>query len=211
MFKLKLIDYLCYRLNMNEKTASVYDSNHPPKNVIIPRSIIYESTEYIVIEISNKAFKKAAIKTVEFPPDSELRTIKEEAFHKSSILSIKLPSHLKKICAFAFSSSHLRTVEIPLNSELEIFEEYAFAYTKIMSFTVPPHLSEISPKCFYGCRDLNVFQIPENAELKTIGPESFYSTNIERFTIPSSVVDLQDEWCSCTKLLTQVDVSPNNP
>lgn len=80
-----------------------------------------------------------------------------------------------------------------------------------MSFTVPPHLTEISPKCFYGCRDLSVFQIPENAELKPIRPESFYATNIERFTIPSSVVDLQDEWCSCTKLLTQVDVSPNNP
>lgn len=55
-----------YLINYADLTAGVIGCNSTKINVKIPRSIIYESNEFIIISILEKAFDSKAIKSIEF-------------------------------------------------------------------------------------------------------------------------------------------------
>ena len=85
---------LVYSINLKEKTASVIDQKNFKKNIIIPRSVNYESNEYTITSISKRAFLFSQIGTVQFSPDSRIQTIEPEAFFFSTIQCISIPPSL---------------------------------------------------------------------------------------------------------------------
>ena len=85
-------DNLVYSLNDKEKTAKIINNNQANGDILIPRSIIYKSEEYIVTSIRKKSFSDSNIKSIKFSPDSELKKIEKEAFSNSQIESILIPS-----------------------------------------------------------------------------------------------------------------------
>ena len=83
-------------------------------------------------------------KSIQFPSNSEIRTIGSNAFQYSTIRSFTIPPHLTTICEKAFSGCRLlQTFEIPANSELRTIESCAFSLTSIESLTIPPSLVDL--------------------------------------------------------------------
>ena len=87
-----------YSIDEQTKTASVVSNNSPNADIFIPRSITHNSQEYLVTCIRSESFRNSIqLKSIRFPPDSELKTIEENAFFNSSIESLTIPSKLTEL------------------------------------------------------------------------------------------------------------------
>ena len=82
------IDWIIYALYDNEKTAEIIGNDDISGDIIIPRSINYESQEYLVTNISKYSFFGANINSVCFPSDSDVKKIGEYAFSSSQIQKV---------------------------------------------------------------------------------------------------------------------------
>ena len=201
---------LIFSINDDGKTVSIIGNKVTTDEILIPRSIVYNSKEYVITSILHWAFQFSEIKTVKFSADSEIITIDRLAFSESSIESFTIPPHLKQIKEFAFVfCKQLRSIEIPPNSELETIENDAFSGTAIERFTISPHLTKISKSIFCNCQNLRTIEIPENSNLSTIESGAFDGSSIESLFLPSSLIMLK--WCCNALQLTKVIVSTSNP
>lgn len=89
---------ILYSIDEQTKTASVVSNNSPNADIFIPRSITHNSQEYLVTCIRSESFRNSIqLKSIRFPPDSELKTIEENAFFNSSIESLTIPSKLTEL------------------------------------------------------------------------------------------------------------------
>lgn len=164
IFKRFMQDGIIYVLFLKKKKAKVIGNESVEGNVFIPRTIKYEDQEFPVTSIFKFSFKYSrGIKTVEFPPDSEIKTICQEAFADSSIEKITIPPHVVRICnrAFAFCRK-LQSVEIPANSELKKIEKEAFYNTEIKSLNIPASLCELDDGWCYEATNLTIIKIMPN-------------------------------------------------
>lgn len=73
------LDGIVYLVNGEDKTAKITCCKSlETETIIIPRSITYESTEFIILSILEKSFYKSPIKSIQFPNDSMLQTIEKK-------------------------------------------------------------------------------------------------------------------------------------
>lgn len=147
------IDYdgFIFSLNEEEKTASLIGNNNTKSEIIIPYSVIYERQEFIVTNISEGAFKFSyGIKTVKFPINSKVEIIGRDAFSKSSIEQIFIPSSVTQISECSFSNcAQLKEVKFEKNSKLKIIERGVFFKSSIESIVIPSSVTKISEYAFY--------------------------------------------------------------
>ena len=194
---------LIYLIDQTNKTAGIAGFYSNLSDYLVPRSITVNSVEYLVTSILEDAFKNSPeLRTIQFPPDSEIKFFFKDAFNNSSIEFISLPPHLTKICEGCFSfCSKLQKIEIPPNSELQIIDDKAFYSSSIESFTIPPHLTIIGKTAFAFCEKLHEVKIQSNSQLQVIDNVAFYGTLIERFTIPPHLTRIGDSaFSNCLKL-----------
>lgn len=164
-----------------------------------------------ITDIQSSAFQCCdQLKIFEIHPDSNLQNIGQYCFSGSSIESIYIPKHIKKIHQAVFLSSSLKSVEFAPDNELQVIGSDAFAESQITEITIPIHVREIETNAFNQCFDIIDFNIPINSELVTIRKEAFYNTPIEHLYIPSKLVNLEDGWCTFTKDLFDIKISPDN-
>lgn len=151
---------LIYILNEKEKTAILERDKTAVGDIVIPRSIIYNSEEFIITEILENSFNGSInIYSISFQENSEITKIGEGAFFHSSIHSISLPLKLIEIPSFLISCCfNLQSVEIPENSELRIIDKNAFCKCTITSLFVPSK-AELQPGWCYETRNLNKITI----------------------------------------------------
>ena len=89
---------LIYLINKEEKTAEIIGFYSESQNIFVPRSINYQSHEYIVINICENAFENSdEMQNIQFASDSELQTIQNNAFACSSFESIEIPSSVTEL------------------------------------------------------------------------------------------------------------------
>lgn len=159
------INGIIYALNEEDKTADIIRCESNKEIIYIPRSILYENLEYIVTGISESSFQDIdTVKSIQFPPNSELRLIGKSAFSGSSIESIQIPTHVTQICKSAFNyCENLRYVSIQNDSELQIIERKAFSNTSIEILSIPSDILEL--KNGWCC------QLKEVKEIKIIKRE----------------------------------------
>ena len=154
------VDHIEYNINDDGKTISLtYWLDYDKIDVYIPRSVTYQSKEYTITSISQKAFcDNSQIKTIKFAEDSEVQTIGESSFQNSVIESITFPPHLTKICKNAFSSCKLlKYVTFPSNSELTSIGDFAFILTGIECFTIPSKTVELGEGFISKTKNLNKY------------------------------------------------------
>ena len=86
---------LFFILDKNNKTCSLYNTSGKNDHIIIPRSINYKDQEYIVTSITkiNQDFTPK-VKSIQFPSDSEVRTIKPMALAFSFLESLEIPASI---------------------------------------------------------------------------------------------------------------------
>lgn len=164
------VNGIYYSIDMVNKTAVISHAaaNSPssPRIIIIPRSISYQSKEYVITRILNGSFQfKSSIRTVQFAPDSAIEVIEKAAFSRSSIETISIPPHLTEIGNFAFSDcQNLKEVKIPPNSELKRIGEQAFCNTAIESLFIPSKTSELCSGFALKTPNLNKVHVMEGNE-----------------------------------------------
>ena len=102
---------------------------------------------------------------IEFPPDSELKTIEEHAFGTATIESFSLPSQVTHIGNGAFSLCHrLRILNIQPDSELRTIEGRAFSFTSITSVYIPSHVTDIGKGAF-DCGKLQIIEFSQTPNI----------------------------------------------
>lgn len=111
---------LIYSINNEDKTSKVIGCQSNGE-LFIPRSINYNSQEYIIISISDNAFYDlTGIISIQFASDSALQTIEKKAFYNTAIENITLPSSLLYIGELSFAyCKKLHQIKILKDSKLQ--------------------------------------------------------------------------------------------
>lgn len=203
---------LNFELNKESFIATIISANNDLINIEIPRSVIYQSQEYVIKFIGKLSFAyHKTINTVTFSSNSDLQVIDDEAFTHSSLHEISIPSSVTRIGKSVFHSCEdLTEVTISTDSKLTIIDKMAFYFCGIKTFYLPQFVTKISKASFDSCSEMTTFIIPENSKLTTIDKGAFAWTPIEFLFFPADLHEFgEDCFCSTTKL-EKVKISPQN-
>lgn len=204
---------LSFILNQDDFTAHVSGSLNSLQYIFIPRSIKQGLHEYKVTRISKCAFKNCShVTSVDFPEDSELEVIDDEAFSNSyNLNSMVIPDKVKKIGDNAFYEClELNQLIISNNSELVSIGNFAFAHNRRLNINfIPNHVKFIGESAFIEC-SLSESIISENSELVSYEKDVFNNTDKKTIYIPEKMSQLKDNWCNGLKYFKDIKVSPKN-
>ncbi|KAK8854343.1 hypothetical protein M9Y10_016903 [Tritrichomonas musculus] len=197
-----------YCINEEEQTVGVAGCDNQNQNIIIPKSVIYKSKEYIVTRIMQCAFKQFSINSFKFADDSKIQMIDDEAFSCSTINKIMIPAEVTRIGKRAFySCSSLYQLEFEQGSKLQIIDDSAFAFSIIHSLSIPSKVYELKSGWCAETNKLNKISVcPENPYFKTYEDKFIFGKknhffdslvfcvrNVEKVTIPMFIKYI----CSC--------------
>ena len=211
---------IIYLINQQEKTASIINGTKSiSKELIIPRAIINDFEEYIVTSISNNSFKNSyKVNSIQFAPDSKLRTIKKDAFSESSITSISLPASVTELdegwCSDTYKLNNIKVDERNpryscINDEIivgksdessEDFDILVFAVRKIRQIIIPSSIKIIASNAFEFCRNLMKVEFLPDSQLQIVNQYAFYQTYISSINIPPHVKRICDHSFSGSNL-----------
>ena len=178
------------KLDHEKANSKVIKSPEASGNIYIQKLIYYHCKEYRIVSINNFAFfNNKAIKSVKFPDDSELRSIFNNSFRKSSIEYIFIPPKVKKIDYLAFfGCNNLKSIEFSAKSKLLIIGHSAFMYCPLKKIIIPSSVTHISNSAFNHCKELQFIEFQPNSKLHIINEMAFMDcTSLVTITIPSSV------------------------
>ena len=183
-----VIDGIYYTLIEKGKVAEV--TNNPNKysgDIVIPETVVYENTEYVVAYIGAGAFSFCKDLTSITIPHSII-SIRNSAFSNCSITSIDIPNSVVTIENNAFEHCYgLTSIDIP-NSVISI-GDYAFSGCGLFSINIPNSVTSIGDGAFQECRNLLTIDIPN--KVSTIGNQLFLGcNNLTSVTIPNSVTSI---------------------
>ncbi|KAK8899150.1 hypothetical protein M9Y10_001452 [Tritrichomonas musculus] len=201
-----------FLLDKKQLVAEVSSSPTATGDFFFKHSIRYHSQDYIIKSIESRSFiDNKQIKSIEFPQNSELELIGDEAFKKSSLESIFIPSKIIQIGPCTFSEcKNLKRVKFANDSLLQSIGQYSFAFTAIETITLPAHIKEIGEFSFHNCSKLKEVKIDASSEFLTINGYAFAMSNVKKISIPAKIKELKEGWCRCTNKLTEISIHPNN-
>ena len=152
---------LSFELDTVHLTATIVNSNEASGDILIPRSVSYQSQDYIITKIGEKAFNESAhLESINFAKDSELRSIGKKAF----------------------SSSNISTLYIP--STFELFEE-DWCYDAYKLDTI--YISSDNPNIKYSDESKKIIIGKSNPNNDNFDLLVFVSINIKELIIPSTI------------------------
>jgi hypothetical protein len=136
--------------------------------------------------------------------------IGDNAFFKSSVTSVTIPSTIASIGDLAFyGATNLTSLTIP-GSVTNIGQFAFYGCTSLGSLTITGNSTSISDAAFYGCTSLTNLTLTEG--VTSLGDLSFYGcTNLASLTIPESVTNIGDEAFGYCTSLTNVFFDGNAP
>ena len=174
-----LIDGVHYSLSgMNATVLPLPDNAKYQSDVMLPDTLFYHDTVFIVREIAEKAFYKAdqltavripkhvtkipdgafqectALTTVSFAPNASLRSIGNFAFVKTSALTaVELPAKVSQIGSSVFYFSGIQSAII--NSPVSYLQDHLFdGCTNLETVTIGNQVKMIGNFAFTDCSRL---------------------------------------------------------
>lgn len=197
------IDTLCYELDETNMTAKVFAPENEIKNVFIPRSVNYQSKEYVITSIDGESFShNQSIISIEFAKDSEITELND--LNVGNIEKITIPPHVKIITNDNLGDcSKLKELNIPMDSELQTLGVFG---SEIETIYVPDNVKEFGVA--YN-KSLKEIKFSKNSKLSRIPNSFLYKSSLKNFEIPANVSELEDGWNNSSSLI-HVSVSPNN-
>lgn len=222
-------NYFVYDLNECDKTANITFHYPSKSNVLIPRFIYFETQKYYVTKINSYAFKCSHIvKCIEFPPDSEIRTIEKDSFSNSEIESIFIPAKLVELEeGWCCATPKLTSVRISSdNKRYSIYDDkfiigkstldksnhdvLVFCVRNVEKVTIPSFIETIGPYAFNECHDLKKVEILPDSKLKIIDCHAFCNCSIQSFYVPHHVTHINECAFSSCNNLSQIGFHPDS-
>ena len=166
------------------------------ENYIIENGILYSIDRKKVICFIGSHDK------IQIPEGVEI--IGADAFNRSHITSVILPSSLRKIEKSAFSNcKELSEINIP--DSLSAIGEGAFeSCNKLSIIKIPESVSVIGADAFYGCEMLNIKSLPKH--LKVISANTFFGSGITEIVLPEELEIIGDKAFSCCRKLKIIEI-----
>lgn len=183
---------LLFVLNEKDLTAGLFNNSKINGDVLIPKTITYESQKYSITDIFERAFQFSKnIKSIQFSEQSEIRTIGKNAFFASTLSKIKIPKNVKCIEERAFSfCKQLKSIEFFENSELNSIGSHSFSSSSVECISLPSNLIEVGERAFSECFNLETVNFSMNSKLSSIGKQAFSYTSIKNVSIPCHVKEI---------------------
>ena len=116
-----------------------------------------------------------------------VRTIRQQAFKRSDISSVKMPDSLVTIGSQAFEyCRQLKHIDFGhgLKRIGASFYSNVFAHSGLEEIVIPAQVTEIGYSAFYGC---NLKKVTLNEGLAIIGEDAFAINELKEIAIPESV------------------------
>lgn len=213
---------IIFSLNEEEKTADIVGINEKIIDLIIPKSIKYESKEYFITSILNGAFIGSNIKSLNFTPDSRLQTIETDAFCRTSIESLTIPSQVAELKeGWCNRTSKLTNINVSPNNqyfktyenhliigknkiEITNFDCLVFCVRNIKTITIPNFIRHICPYAFNGC-ELITIEFSKDLKLQIIDSNAFRNTSLTTISIPSQVIEIKKFAFFCCHQLQRIE------
>lgn len=214
-----------YELNNKNLTAKLLMAYSYP-NAVIPRSVIYQSQEYIITEIGEKAVGEY-FRVITFPKDCQILSFSKESFHWSHINEITIPASVKELKAGWNFESHLIHVKIdPKNKYLKMIdnkmiigksdpnsENFDILISSVLNIchaNVPSYIKQIAPCCFANTKNLLEINFQDDSELLSISENAFIGSSLKHISFPPKLQHLADGWCNSMDKLIFFSVNPKN-
>lgn len=154
------------------RVSAVTPADQLSGEVVIPSTVNYDGTNYVVSQIGKSAFEGySGITKMTIP--STVSVIEEKAFRNCTALGeINTPQPLSTIGDYAFEGcSSLESYSLQASIS-ELGEGCFRACTSLTSATFPTSLNNIAAKAFEGCTALEEIHIDHN--MLTIGSKAFF-------------------------------------
>ena len=216
------INGLWYELISKTKEATVikYKNNYYSGNIVIPESVEYNGTSYIVTSIGGSAFRDcSSLKSITIP--SIVTRIGNSAFDWCSGLTSVHISDIAAWCEIAFDANdsnpiyyahHLylgeeEITDLVIPNTVTTIGNYAFYNCSgLTSVTIPNSVTSIGNNSFYNCSGLTSVTIPNS--VTSIGRHAFRGcSGLTSVTIPNSVTSIGDGAFERCAGLTSVTIS----
>ncbi|KAK8889654.1 hypothetical protein M9Y10_034407 [Tritrichomonas musculus] len=227
MYEYVIVEGIRYQLNHTDFTASIINSRQTPGNVLIPRCIMHNSQDYIITSLKESPFMyNRHIKSLQFSPNSGVRSMEKYSLSSTSLASITFPASFEKLEKWAFNNYNIKEALIaPGNPNYksisnamiigksdpksDIFDSLFFVNRNVQTFSVPFYISYIKRYCFSYCSKLETIEFPDNSQLLLIEKNAFSSSSVKKMNLPSSA-RLEEGWCNITNSLTSILIGPDN-
>ena len=144
-----------------------------------------------------------AARETEYTVPDGTETIGRDAFYRSKLTSVKLPSSVTTLAYDAFGySTKLETVEY--SGGLTAIGEYAFDHCYALTvFEMLPGVETLGKNAFQYCTALTGIAMPEG--LKAIGSGAFdHCVYLKSVTIPSTVTSIGEKAFNFCKIIEEV-------
>ena len=199
---------LYYNLDSTTKTAevtsnpysSIYLYYRYSGDVVIPETVTYMGTEYVVTSISSTAFYGCSDLTSVNIPNS-VTFISNNAFEScSGLTSVNIPNGVTSINSYTFfGCSSLTSVTIP-DSVTVIGAGAFWNCIGLTSITIPDSVISINDNAFYNCNGLTSVTIGNS--VTSIGISAFEECwRLTSVTIPNGVTSIEKRaFYHCTGL-----------
>ena len=211
-------------LSGTDRTVSVVGiagKANPPKEMVIPSKVIYDSKTYDVTAIGDSAFQDFYDLTSVTIPNSvtaigasafescysltsvtipnSVTTMGESAFYGcSDLTSVTIPNSVTTIGALAFCYCDSLT-SVTISNSVTTIEEATFSNCDhLTSVTIPNSVTTIGDSAFLACYHLTSVTIP--ASVTYLGEKAFYDCGLECIYMQVK------EPLSCTKVVSDKDL-----
>ncbi|MBQ6633331.1 MAG: fibronectin type III domain-containing protein [Ruminococcus sp.] len=184
---------------LSDGTIEITSYTGTSTTVSIPSSIGGKN----VTKIGDQAFYKSKVTSVTIP--STVKTVGKDAFRESvSLDTVVFKGGTTSIGSYAFyKCTSLKKVELP--STLKTIDNYVFyGCSALPSIEIPNNVSTVGSYCFENCSNLAMCQLPSN--LKELQDDTFaWCTSLQFIRVPDYVKTIGwRAFTSCTSLRTVI-------
>jgi hypothetical protein len=177
------VDGINYRVtSIHGNNVSVVAGDYSG-DIVIPETVTYADTEYIVTEIAERAFRE-----------------------RSSLTSIKLPSSITKIgnASFALCNS-LKTFEVP-SSVTTMGDEVFWGCGSLESVTIPSSVTSMGYSVFCFCESLTSVEIPSSVVTINSGSLFYGCSLLTSVKLPESLTTIGEYMFRDCSSLTSIEL-----
>lgn len=172
---------LVFEFNNEKMTASLIRVLSSKMNIFIPRTITHEDRTYTITSIKESTFENArSVKSIQFPPDSELQTIESNALSYSRVEEILIPASVTKLeDEWCLNMPYLLFMSVARgnNNYKSIGKNVVLGKTDVKS--------GVFDELVFVSRYFTDYKIPK--KVRKISSCAFVSTLITSINIPSNV------------------------